>query len=242
MKQKTNPSVGNHLRDRAALVQRGSARAAVLGVNDGLVSTLCLVVAVAATGAAPWAVLTAGLAGLLAGAISMSAGEWISVKAQVELFEGVIDDLKIAMKKDKPQLIHSLAHALAGRGMDIEIAHKAAADVAHDDEHFTALYSAQVIGMNVDELGSPWRAAGSSFVLFAFGAFVPIIPWLFISGHLGIVLSVILTSLAGLFVGAFIAKSSGKSIAYGALRQLLIILGSAAITYGIGYIFGAVAK
>lgn len=241
MKQKHIPSVGKRLRERAALVQRGSARAAVLGVNDGLVSTLCLVVGVAATGAAPWAVLTAGLAGLLAGAISMSAGEWISVKAQVELFEGVLEDLKIAMKKDKQQLIHSLAHTLAGRGIDIGIAHKAASDVAHDDEHFRVLYSAQVIGLNVDELGSPWQAARSSFVLFGVGGFVPIIPWFFVSGHLAVVLSIVFTSIAGLFVGSFIAKSSGKSISYGALRQLLIILGSAAVTYGIGYVFGVVA-
>jgi VIT1/CCC1 family predicted Fe2+/Mn2+ transporter len=231
-------SISKRLRDRATLVQRGSARAAVLGVNDGLVSTVCLVVAVAATGASAHTVLTAGLAGMLAGAISMAAGEWISVKAQVELFEGVLGDLKIAMSEDKEHLVEALAHALAGRGMDEATAHQAASDIAKDDEHFSALYAAQVIGMNTEELGSPWRAAISSFVLFVAGALVPLAPWFFINGSTAIAASVVLTSLGGLGVGAFVARSSGKNMSSGALRQLLIILGSSVITYALGYAFG----
>lgn len=230
--------VSKKLKERAALVQRGGLRAAVLGVNDGLVSTVCLVVGFAATGASTAIVLTAGLAGLLAGAISMAAGEWISVKAQVELFEGVLDDLKTSMGTEKEHLIHSLAHTLAGGGMEIHTAHQAAKDIARNDGDFINIYASQVIGMNKDELGSPWRAAGSSFVLFSLGAFVPLAPW-FLGGGIGaIATSVIATSLAGLIVGAYIARSSGKSITYGAIRQLLIILGSSLVTYGIGYLFG----
>src|SRR3990167_10195034 len=97
---KNNSNISSALSERAAQVQRGGARAAVLGVNDGLVSTLCIVVGVAAAGADTKAVLLAGFAGLLAGAISMAAGEWISVKTQVELFQGVLDDLRLAVKKD----------------------------------------------------------------------------------------------------------------------------------------------
>ena len=93
---------------RAQQVQRGAARAAVLGVNDGLVSTLCLVLAVGAAGAPPSAVLLAGLAGLIAGAISMAAGEWISVQSQVDLFHGVLGDLKSMIKKDKALLEDNL--------------------------------------------------------------------------------------------------------------------------------------
>ena len=242
MVQSKHKSVSHRLKQRALLVQRGGVRAAVLGVNDGLVSTLCLVVAIAAAGANSKTVLITGFAGLLAGAISMAAGEWISVKAQVELFEGVLDDLKQEVKDNKTELIHSLAHALAGRGMDIKVAHNAASDIGRNDDHFIALYSAQVIGMNNDELGSPWRAAFSSFLLFALGSLVPIVPWLFINEHSAVVLSVIVTSLASLVVGGFIAKSSGKSISYGALRQLFIVIASSVVTYGIGYVFGVVTS
>lgn len=230
--------VSKQLKKRAALVQRGGLRAAVLGVNDGLVSTVCLVVGFAATGADTAVVLTAGLAGLLAGAISMAAGEWISVKAQVELFEGVLVDLKTSMTTEKEHLVHSLAHTLAGGGMEIHTAHQAAEDIARNDEDFIAIYASQVIGMNKDELGSPWVAAGSSFALFSLGALVPLTPWFFGGGTIAIAISVIATSIAGLIVGAYIAQSSGKSIAYGAIRQLLIILGSSVVTYGIGYLFG----
>ena len=88
------------------------------------------------------------------------------------------------------------------------------------------------------ELGSPWRAAYSSFALFALGSLVPLLPWLWISQTTAVVVSIILTSLASLFVGAFVAYSSGKRIAYGAARQLGIVLASALVTYGIGHLFG----
>lgn len=237
--QSTDTNISSVLAMRAAQVQRGSARAAVLGVNDGLVSTLCIVVGVAAAGADARAVLTAGFAGLLAGAISMAAGEWISVKAQVELFEGVLKDLKHAVKRDKKLLEENLADNFKEHGMDNETAKHAAKDVAKHDKKFLSMYSSQVIGLNEDELGSPWWAAGSSFVLFVLGSLAPITPWLIgWHGIEAIVLAIILTGLGGLFVGGFTARSSGKSIWYGALRQLLIIIFAAAVTYGIGHLFG----
>ncbi|MEP6710483.1 MAG: VIT1/CCC1 transporter family protein [Candidatus Saccharibacteria bacterium] len=242
MKSDKKLSVSQKLKHRAALVQQGGVRAAVLGVNDGLVSTLCLVVGVAATGASPRAVLTAGFAGLLAGAISMAAGEWISVKAQVELFEGILKDIKAVLSENKTNLTEPLAHSLAGQGMNLDTAHEAVKDIAVSDEKLIELYSSQIIGLNQDELGSPLRVAISSFVLFAIGSLVPIIPWLFVDGSIALTLSIILTSLAGLFVGGFIANSSGKSLPRGAIRQLLIVLGSAIVTYGIGFVFGVATK
>jgi len=238
MKRQTNLSDSQKLRYKATLVQRGGARAAVLGVNDGLVSTLCLVVGIAAAGGEAKFVLTAGLAGLLAGAISMAAGEWISVRAQVELFEGILDDIKHLMKSDKDQLVHSLAHALTKRGMEMKTAHQAAKDIAGDDEHFIATYSAQVIGLNSDELGSPWRAAFSSFLLFTLGSLIPLVPWFLAKGTLAIATSIALTATASLFVGGFVARSSGRTVWLGAVRQLLIVLFSSFVVYGIGYIFG----
>lgn len=154
------------LAKRAAQVQRGGARAAVLGVNDGLVSVLCIVIGVAAAGADAGTVLLAGFAGALAGAISMAAGEWISVTAQVELFEGVLHDLRSIMKKDSALLESNLAENFEQHGIDTKTANHAAADVARDGKLFASMYSSQVIGINEDELGSPWVAAFSSFLLF----------------------------------------------------------------------------
>jgi VIT1/CCC1 family predicted Fe2+/Mn2+ transporter len=227
------------LAKRAAQVQRGAARAAVLGVNDGLVSTLCIVVGVAAAGADAKVVLTAGFAGLLAGAISMAAGEWVSVKAQVELFEGVLSDLKLAVKNDRELLKENLVKNFKDHGVDKESAVRAVNDVSTSDKKFMSMYSSQVIGINEDELGSPWWAAGSSFALFVAGSIAPLFPWI-IGMHPveGITLAIILTSIGGLFVGGYTAKSSGKNVIYGAIRQFLIIVFAAGVTYGIGHLFG----
>ncbi|MDB5177043.1 MAG: hypothetical protein JWN75_711 [Candidatus Saccharibacteria bacterium] len=232
-------SASELLSRRAAQVQRGGARAAVLGVNDGLVSTLCIVIGVAAASGDAKTVLTAGFAGLLAGAISMAAGEWISVKAQVELFEGVLADLKSIMKSDREVLTANLAKSLETHGIDPKTAKQAVSDVAVSDKELTSMYSAQVIGVNEDELGSPLVAAVSSFALFTLGSIAPLFPWIIgMHGTEGITVAVVLTVIGGLFVGGYTAKSSGKSIAYGAIRQLIIVVFAAAITYGIGHLFG----
>lgn len=227
------------LAKRAAQVQRGAARAAVLGVNDGLVSILCIVVGVAAAGADAKSVLIAGFAGALAGAISMAAGEWISVKTQVELFEGVLDDLRTIMKDDPELLEKNLAKDFEEHGMDKATAEHAAKDVAEDKQLFLSMYSSQVVGLNEDELGSPWWAAGSSFALFVVGAIAPLFPWIIGLHDLpGIFLAIVLTGIASLFVGGYTSRSSGKSVTGGAIRQLLIVVFAAGVTYGIGHLFG----
>jgi VIT1/CCC1 family predicted Fe2+/Mn2+ transporter len=110
--------------------------------------------------------------------------------------------------------------------------------MAKQDEKFIDVYASQVIGMNPDELGSPWVAAGSSFILFTLGAFAPLAPWFFTSGMFAVLLSIVFTGLGGLVVGGYVAYSSGKNISYGALRQLGIIVFAAVVTYGVGYVFG----
>ncbi len=239
VKPSIHQSASDRLSKRAAQVQRGGARAAVLGVNDGLVSILCIVIGVAAAGADAKAVLTAGFAGMLAGAISMAAGEWISVKAQVELFENVLSDLKSIVKSDKVLLEENLTKNFEAHGIDTKTAEHAAADVAATDDEFMSMYSSQVIGINEDELGSPWVAAFSSFALFALGSIPPLFPWIIgLHSTEGIALAIALTGLGSLFVGGYTARSSGKSVFYGAMRQLLIVIFAAAVTYGIGYVFG----
>lgn len=223
---------------RAAQVQRGGARAAVLGINDGLVSVLCIVLGVAAAGADQQAVLLAGFAGLVAGAFSMSAGEWISVKAQVQLFEGVLEDLRKMIKRDKTLLMENLRDHLVDDGYEKKTASEATVQLATKNEVFYTTYAEQVVGINPDELGSPWVAAFSSFALFVVGALAPLAPWFFIDGQSAVIISITLTALASLVVGGYVANSSGKRIVVGALRQLGIVIFASAITYGIGYLFG----
>lgn len=226
------------LSKRAMQVQRGGARAAVLGVNDGLVSVLCIVLGVAAAGAESNAVFLAGFAGLVAGAISMAAGEWISVKAQVELFEGVLGDLKKIIVKDKVLLEETLAKHLGEDGYDLKTAEAATKALGKNKDKFFRTYAEQVIGVNPDELGSPWIAAVSSFALFTVGALAPLGPWLFTSGMPGIIWSVVLTGLGSLVAGGYVAMTSGKSIWFGAVRQLLIVILASVVTYGVGILFG----
>lgn len=227
------------LAKRARQVQGGAARAAVLGINDGLVSTVCLVLGVAAaSNGNQQAVMVAGFAGLVAGAFSMAAGEWISVKSQVELFEGILSDLKKMVKTDMALLRENLEAKLVEIGMANQAAESAAHDMASKDKHFSVMYATQVLGVNPDELGSPWTAAISSLALFTLGSFVALAPWFVGDGMPAAIWSVVLTGLVSLGVGAYIANTSGKSVVYGALRQFIIVLIASAVTYGIGLLFG----
>lgn len=229
------------LTKRANQVQRGGARAAVLGVNDGLVSTLCIVLGVAgASDGNQHAVLLAGFAGLVAGAISMGIGEWISVRAQVELFQGILTDVKKLIKSDKPLLEEQLQGNLMEAGISKKTAHTATLDISHDSDHLFDLYTSRVIGINKDELGSPWIAAFSSAALFTLGSLASLIPWFITQDVTAIVLSVVFTGIGALIVGAYVARSSGRPLSYGALRQLLIAMAAAVITYGIGLLFGTI--
>jgi VIT1/CCC1 family predicted Fe2+/Mn2+ transporter len=226
------------LSKRALQIQRGAARASVLGVNDGLVSVLCIILTVAGAGAEKNSVLLAGFAGLIAGAISMAAGEWISVKAQVELFDGILKDIKGLIINDRELLVDQITDKLSESGHGDIVASAAATEIAKNDQHLISTYARQVMGFNPDELGSPWVAAGSSGALFTLGALAPMMPWFFTDHSTGMILSIIFTAIGGVIVGGYISASSGKSVVYGALRQLGIIILASGVTYGIGYLFG----
>lgn len=223
---------------RSLQVQRGGARAAVLGLNDGLVSILCIVLAVAGAGASSKNVLLAGFAGLIAGAVSMAAGEWISIKAQVQLFSGILRDIKTHLSSDRSLLIAEVEKSLSIGGHTQATAAKAAKEIASNDVHLVNLYARQVMGFNPGELGSPWLAAGSSFALFTLGALAPLVPWMFASGSVAIAASIVFTGIGGLIVGGYISASSGENVIFGALRQLGIIILASMVTYGVGYLFG----
>lgn len=228
------------LKLRAAQVQRGGARAAVLGVNDGLVSTVCIALGVAGATGDQRAVLIAGLAGLIAGAISMAAGEWISVRSQVELFQGVLADLKAMVNNDRELLVEQLQTSFEEGGLTTKTAGVASGEVAANDHHLFNQFSRNVMGLDPDELGSPWTAAVSSFALFTAGALVALAPWFFIGGTAAVLLSITFTAIGGLIVGAYIGHSSGNNKAKTASRQLLIIVFASLVTYGVGALFGTV--
>ena len=228
------------LRRKAQQVQRGGARAAVLGVNDGLVTNLCLILAVAGASATASSVRLAGFASLIAGAFSMAAGEWVSVRSQAQMAAGLVDELKRLISRNPRLVMDELTNQLIEDGFGTDTARKASAELPLDEERFLNFSSRTVFGVNPDELGSPFVAAFSSLALFSVGALVPLLPWFFTHGTPAVVCSVVLTAIVSLLVGGLVSWTAGNSALSGAGRQLLIVILASAVTYGIGELFGTV--
>ncbi|WP_210506548.1 VIT1/CCC1 family protein [Naasia sp. SYSU D00057] len=215
----------------------GTFRAAVFGANDGLVSNLALILGVGATGVAPQVVLFTGIAGLLAGALSMAAGEYVSVHSQRELLAGSRPSAEAGHAiADLDVDANELALVYRARGMSEEEAHTRAAAVLGGREPLGSVES----GADEHEaVGTGRSAALSSFFFFASGALIPVLPWLFgMSGLPAVLLAAALVGLALLATGTVIGLLSGASLLTRALRQLLIGYGAAAITYLLGLLFG----
>ncbi len=226
------------LKAQAQRVARGGARAAVLGVNDGLVSNLCLILGVAGASAGQGAVRLAGFASLIAGACSMAAGEWVSVRAQVELYGGVLGGLRRLLERNPQIVLDQLVKRLEEIGLDTSTSKLASSEMGIEEDRLLEFAARNVIGIDPDETGSPMTAALTSLVLFAGGALVPLLPWFFTSGTAGMLWSSALTGVAALGVGAWISWSSGRPLRQGATRQLAIVIAASAVTYGIGRLFG----
>jgi VIT1/CCC1 family predicted Fe2+/Mn2+ transporter len=214
-------------------------RAAVLGGNDGLVSNFSLVMGIAGATSGQSEVLLTGMAGLLAGALSMSLGEWISVKSSQELYEN-------QMALEMEELEHNpegeekeLALIYISKGIPEEQARKLAKDVIANKEHAHEVLVKEELGINPEDLkGSAMEAAITSFMLFAVGAILPVIPFFFLSGYKAIILSTILSGLGLFLIGAAITLFTGKSIWHSGFRQVIFGLAAAAITFGIGKLIG----
>ena len=219
-------------------VAGGLARAAVFGVSDGLVSNVSLVIGFAGAGVAPSVVRLAGLAGAIAGATSMAAGEWVSISAQNEL---VYRELAV----ERRELVHNtvsetaeLAAMYEGHGMTRQIALDAAADVMREPEAALAVHVREELGVDPDELGSPWSAAGLSLVCFLVGAILPVIPWFAGRGNGAKVASISIGVVAAAIVGLLIGKFAERRLTWSAARQVLILLVACGATWLVGRALG----
>jgi VIT1/CCC1 family predicted Fe2+/Mn2+ transporter len=242
------PATGHALPTRVEDVGRrhgggrgGALRAAVFGVNDGLVSNTSLVLGVAGASASPETVLLSGFAGLLAGAFSMAAGEWVSVASQRELFERQIAEERDELGRYPEAEAEELALIYMARGLPADEAHRVATLLVRDPERALDTLAREELGLDPNELGSPWRAAISSFLAFAAGATLPLLPLLLGAGELAVPLAACLSAGALFTVGAVLSLFSGRSAWSGGLRMLAIGGAAGAATWGAGKLFGVVA-
>jgi len=214
-------------------------RAAVLGANDGLVSNLSLVMGVAGAEVAGQTILLTGVAGLIAGACSMAIGEWLSVTSSRELSQKQIDieadELAHAPEEEKEELVL----IYQAKGLDEAQARALADRLMSDKDTALDTLAREELGVDPAELGgSPYAAAASSFALFATGAIFPVAPFFWLDGVTAVAVSVGLSGLALMAIGAGTSLFTGRSFGYSAARQLFGGLAAAAITYGIGRLIG----
>jgi VIT1/CCC1 family predicted Fe2+/Mn2+ transporter len=214
-------------------------RAAVLGANDGLVSNLALVMGMAGAGTAPGTVLLSGLAGLVAGALSMALGEWLSVTNARELARTQIAREKEEIEQTPDAERKELALIFQAKGLPREDARRAAAEIMRDKGKALETLAREELGIDPAEMGgNPWSAAGFSFVLFAVGAAFPVAPFFFAGGFAGVAWSLAVSAAALAAIGVATSLFSGRTPLYSALRQVLIGAAAAAITYGTGALIG----
>jgi VIT1/CCC1 family predicted Fe2+/Mn2+ transporter len=214
-------------------------RAAVMGANDGLVSNLSLVMGVAGAAMEGKAILITGLAGLLAGAISMALGEWLSVQSSRELYEHQITTEKRELELAPEEEAQELALIYQAKGLTQDQAAKLADQIIADPTIALDTLAREELGIDPQELGgSAWEAAITSFLLFAIGAIIPVSPFIFTSGSQAVILSLVLSAIALFFLGAAITILTGRSALVSGLRQALFGMVAAAITFGIGRLIG----
>ena len=214
-------------------------RAAVLGGNDGLVSNFSLVMGIAGATSGNDEVLLAGMAGLLAGALSMALGEWISVKSSQELYENQMalemEELEVNPAGGEKEI----ALIYMSKGIPEIQARQMATEIMKDKSKAHEILVKEELGINSEELkGSAMEAAITSFLLFGVGAIIPVFPFFFLSGSNAVILSAAVSAVGLFIIGSAITLFTGKSIWYSGMRQVIFGLGAAAITYAIGSLIG----
>jgi VIT1/CCC1 family predicted Fe2+/Mn2+ transporter len=216
----------------------GTLRAVIFGVSDGLVSNLSLVMGVAGASGQGGFILLAGIAGLLAGAFSMAAGEYISMQSQRELFERQIELERAELEAMPDEEQRELVALYVAKGFAPDEAERIAARMFEDPGTALDTLVREELGLDPDQLGSPWGAATGSFLAFAVGAAIPVVPYLF-GGGSAVFLASLGVSLVALFVvGAAVSLLTGRSLLFSGFRQLGIGAAAAAVTYAVGSVIG----
>ncbi|MCL4448899.1 MAG: VIT1/CCC1 transporter family protein [Actinobacteria bacterium] len=220
-------------------IQSGGARAAVFGISDGLVSNISLVLGIA--GAHPLAgiVRLAGLLGLLGGAFSMGVGEYISMKAQSELFQRELEVERDHLLNRPEWEFEELIHIYESRGIDVNLAEELAAAMMKDPKLALETHAREELGINPHNLGSPIQASLMSFVSFCVGAAIPLLPWFFTKGTVAIFISLTVGLLSAAIVGVALSIFTGRWWLTSALRQLAWSALAAVVTFTIGRLLGA---
>lgn len=217
-------------------VTGGWMRPAVFGVMDGLVSNTALIAGVAGGGADSNTVILAGMAGLVAGAVSMATGEYVSVASQTELTRAEIEVEKREIARVPEAEEAELAAMYRARGVDEATARQVARQLSRDPEQAWRVHAREELGVDPDDLPSPWTAAGSSFAAFTLGAAVPLVPYLL--GGTSLLVPLVLALVALFLAGALVSRFTDRSALYSGSRQLLLGGAATALTYGIGSVVG----
>jgi VIT1/CCC1 family predicted Fe2+/Mn2+ transporter len=232
------PVAGNIEHRHRGLSGGGNLRAAVFGINDGLVSNASLIFGVAGASSDPAVVLLTGVAGLTAGAFAMATGEFVSVRSQRELFEYQIALERDELKEYPDAEAQELALIYKAKGLSGSEAKRIAKQLVADPEHALDTLAREELGLNPDELGSPWGAAISSLLSFALGAAVPLLPFAFGAGARALPIAGLLTAIALFAVGATLSLFTGRAAVFSGARMLLLGSLAAAVTFAVGKLFG----
>jgi VIT1/CCC1 family predicted Fe2+/Mn2+ transporter len=232
----TTEAEGVHPRHRD--VAGGAPRAAVLGAGDGLITNVSLILGVAGATSAGSTVRLAGVAGLLAGAFSMGAGELVSVRAQHELIRHEIEVERKELREAPEDEQRELAAMYRARGVPDDEAAVVAKILSAHSEVALDTHSRLELGIDPDARGSATKASVASFISFGIGALLPLIPWFFAHGTTAVVSSILIGAVASLLLGAAIGTFTGRGIGRTAARQLAVAIVAAGVTYGVGSLLG----
>ncbi len=220
-------------------ISGGGFRAALFGLSDGLVTNVSLILGFAGANPGHNIVRLAGLAGLVAGAFSMGTGEYLSVRAQKELFNYEIEVERTSLAEEPHKEREELRDIFLKQGIEAELAERLSIDLMRDPEMALRTHAREELGIDPSAIASPWVASSSSFCFFAIGAFLPLIPWLVTSNGDPLWWSIGVAAFASLTVGGAVGRYTHRGITHSALRQLFITSCAAAVTFGVGRLVGA---
>lgn len=222
-----------HHRDVAG----GWLRPTVFGAMDGLVTNVSLIAGVGGAGAQPHTVILTGLAGLVAGAFSMATGEWTSVTSQNELVQAEVALERQELRRAPEAEARELADALVRRGVERQLADQVSRQIGANPEAALRMHAQEELGVDPDELPSPWLAASSSFVSFSIGALIPLLPYVLGARILWPALAA--AALAAVVGGGIVGRLTGRGWLVGGARQVVLGILAASVTFGVGHAIGA---